>query len=100
MKNTENLQHRLSILNYRYDKLLELNQKHHYTFMILGENAKLIPNPKEEKYTNLLLKIRVEKRILMTQIRETNLKYCSNINNGIKALISLSKKDLHKLTSV
>ncbi len=93
------LQHRLSVLNFRYDKLLELNQKHHYTFMILGENGKLIPNPKEEKYTNLLLSIKREKQRIWNEIRKTNTKYSDNVNNGIKAIVSLTKSDLFQITS-
>ncbi len=92
-------QKQLTILNKRYDRLLELNQIHHYTFMVLDASGKLVPNPKEDKYTNLLLRIRAEKQRLWNEIRKENPKYSENVNNGIKALVSLTKADMFNLTS-
>jgi len=98
MKTNSN-QNQLAILNNRYDKLLELNQIHHYTFMVLDASGKLIPNPKEDKYTNLLLKIRAKKQHLWNEIRKDNPKYSESVKNGIDALISLTRNEIFNLTS-
>ena len=98
MKTNSN-QNQLAILNNRYDKLLELNQIHHYTFMVLDAYGKLTANPKEDKYTKLLLKIRAEKQRIWSEIRKDNPKYSESVKNGIDALISLTRNEIFNLTS-
>lgn len=81
---------RIATLNNRYDRLLELNQTHHYTFD---------KNPKCDKYLSLLLKIKAEKIQIWNENRKNNSKYSENLNNGLKAVISLTRNDLFNLTS-
>lgn len=96
MKKSEN-NNRLAVLNARREKLIELNQKYHYTSMVLTKDG-LKPNPKEKQYTNLLLRIHEEKVGLWIFNRENNKVYSSHLNNAKNAVASLSRNHLFNLT--
>lgn len=89
---------RIADLNNRYDRLLELNQTHHYTFMILVD-GKLARNPDQDRYLRMLLEIRNEKHKLWLRVRELSPRYMMNVNNGIQSVVSLTKSDMFHLTS-
>lgn len=89
---------RLAQLNRRYDRVLELNQNYGFTFskMFMGE---LVVNPRHDAYMNVLLSIRKEKQELRLRIRELSPKMMDNINEGIRALVTMTREDMFNLTS-
>ena len=97
MKKSEN-SNRLVVLSARREKLIELNQKHHYTSMVLTKDG-LKPNQKEKQYTNLLLRIHGEKVGLWIFNRENNKVYSGHLENAKKAFASLTSEHLFNLTS-
>lgn len=97
-------QSRLSVLNNRYERLIELNNIINYVGMVLIGND-LKPNPKEQKYLKLLLAIKSEKQTIWIENRHLNQKYADSLEiakqsniNYLKS-ITLTKQDLFNLTS-
>ncbi len=97
-------QSRLSVLNNRYERLIELNNIINYVGMVLIGND-LKPNPKEQKYLKLLLAIKSEKNAIWIQNRKLNKKYAKSLEkakqNNLDYLksITLTKQDLFILTA-
>ena len=89
---------RLAVLNARYERLVELNQTHHYTTMVLT-NEGLKSNPKEKKYTRLLKRIYEEKVGIWIFNRKNNQIYSENIENAKTAIVSITRDHLFNLTS-
>jgi hypothetical protein len=73
---------RLSVLNNRFEKLVELNRIHQYCTM----DADVI-NPKQRKYTHLLLAIKKEKQLIWAANRNLSEKTAENIENAKKATL-------------
>ena len=90
--------YRLAVLNARYERLVELNQTHHYTTMVLTSEG-LRANPKEKKYTRLLKKIYEEKVGIWVFNRKNNKVYLDNLENAKTAIVSMTKNHLFNLTS-
>ena len=78
---------RLAVLNNRYERLIELNQSHHYC-----------ATEKCGKYLGLLLKIKKEKTLIWLQNRE-NPTVAANLENAKKAVISLTRSHLFNITN-
>ena len=89
---------RLDVLNERYEKLIALNQTHHYTIMVL-EGGKLIDNPKTDQYLKLLTQIYVEKGGIWMFNRKYNKIYKDNLKTATSNLATITKKQLFHLTS-
>ena len=83
-----NIAEKNEILTIRYNKLLELNNRNHFTFMILI-NGKLEPNPKVDKYLKLLLEIKRQKHVLRVEYRENNPEYLARIERAKNSTINL-----------
>ena len=89
---------RLAVLNARYERLIELNQKHRYTTMVLT-NEGLKSNPKENQYTRLLKKIYQEKVGIWVFNRKNNEVYSENLENAKTAIVSMTREHLFNLTA-
>jgi hypothetical protein len=103
-KKLQKNQKRLSVLNNRYEKLIELNSIRSYVSMILTESG-LVSNPKTTKYLNLLLAIKREKQNLWIENRNLNQNYAESLefakqkNARYLASITLTRTDLYNLTA-
>ena len=82
------LSKRKFVLHQRYERLLELNRTHDY-----------VRNEKHDKYIALLIEIKKQKAVLDLKYRELNQVYNQQVNDGIKALTSLTREHLFKLTN-
>lgn len=91
----KNNRKRIAQLNERIERLIQMNSVKRYTTMITGENGKLIPNPKADQYSRLLLEIHKEKTGLYFFNRENNHEYRSHLNMAS----SMNMNMLKNLTS-
>ena len=70
-------------LQERRERLISLNKKHNYVTMVFTKQG-LVPNPKSDKYTNLLLQINRECVNLQIEhskkFDKTNYRFNANIN--------------------
>lgn len=85
-------QNRLDRLN---DYLIERNRRYNYVTMLVTDKG-LVPNPKTDVYTGLLLEIRRRKISLYNQRRETDQNYAQNL---AVATGQITKNILYHLTN-
>ena len=82
---------RLTVLNERLEKLIELNQKHHYTSSFSNER-------KIKQYYSLLTRIRSEKQDIHIAIRENNAVYNSHVEKAKNNVVDVLRNHfLHNL---
>lgn len=87
----KNLQNKLMVLNERLEKLIELNQKHHYT-------ASGTPEKKIKQYYNLLLMIRNERQDIYIEKRK-NESYSGHLETAKNNITTILKGNLFNLTA-
>ena len=87
----KNNRKRIAQLNERIERLIEMNRAKGYTSMITGDNGTLIPNPKANQYSRILLSIHKEKAGLYLFNRENNHEYRSLLNKASSMNMNLLK---------
>ena len=78
---------RLSVLNNRYERLIELNTKFRYT-----------STERCSQYLGLLLQIKKEKQLIWIENRKDPI-VSKNLENAKKAVVSLTRQHLFNLTN-
>ena len=89
---------RLAVLNARYERLIELNQNHQYTTMVLTKDG-LKPNPKAKQYIKLLKKIYEQKVSIWISNRRDNKVSAENLETAKTAIVSITREHLFHLTA-